>query len=69
MKYNSIVDDLNVQPKVLRHCALDVFRHIQHEVHEQSVSVAAIDLGSFNCFAFLFVGHSWLPSFLYRGEQ
>ena len=59
MKYNFLIDDLDVQPEVLCHRALDVFWHIQHEVHKQSVSLAAFDLGSLNCFAFLIVGHCY----------
>ena len=59
MKCNFFIDDLDVQPEVLRHRALDVFWHIQHEVHKQSVSLAAFDLSSLNCFAFLIVGHCY----------
>ena len=59
MKYNFLIDDLDVQPKVLCHRALDVFWQIQHEVNKQSVPLAAFDLDSLNCFAFLIVGHCY----------
>jgi hypothetical protein len=59
MKYNFLIHNLDVQPEVLRHCALDVFWHIQHEVNKESMPLAAFDLGSLNCSAFLIVGHCY----------